>query len=182
MVVADNCAIAVNSIFADYQSLDGSHLLLGAIFFTFQIYGDFSGYSDIAIGTARLFGINLMRNFNYPYFSRDIAEFWRRWHISLTTWFRDYIYFPLGGSRCSKWKTMRNTAIIFLVSGFWHGANWTFVCWGAYHAFLFFASVTFREKSGIHGCCSERSFTTFCQGSFSDAYNFYACCDRLDNI
>lgn len=138
MVVADNCAIAVNSIFADYQSLDGSHLLLGAIFFTFQIYGDFSGYSDIAIGTARLFGINLMRNFNYPYFSRDIAEFWRRWHISLTTWFRDYIYFPLGGSRCSKWKTMRNTAIIFLVSGFWHGANWTFVCWGAYHAFLFF--------------------------------------------
>ncbi len=138
MVVADNCAIAVNTIFADYQSLDGSHLLLGAIFFTFQIYGDFSGYSDIAIGVARLFGINLMRNFNYPYFSRDIAEFWRRWHISLTTWFRDYIYFPLGGSRCSKWKTMRNTAIIFLVSGFWHGANWTFVCWGAYHALLFF--------------------------------------------
>lgn len=137
MVVADNCAAAVNMIFNDYQSLSGTHLFLGAVFFTFQIYGDFSGYSDIAIGTARLFGVNLMRNFNYPYFSRDIAEFWRRWHISLTTWFRDYIYIPLGGSRCSKWKSMRNTLIIFLVSGFWHGANWTFIAWGAYHALLF---------------------------------------------
>lgn len=137
MVVADNCAMAVNRIFDDYQALDGMHLFLGAIFFTFQIYGDFSGYSDIAIGTARLFGINLMRNFNYPYFSRNIAEFWRRWHISLTTWFRDYIYIPLGGSRCGRWKAMRNTVVIFLVSGFWHGANWTFICWGAYHALLF---------------------------------------------
>lgn len=138
MVVADNCAMAVNIIFSEYQALDGTHLFLGALFFTFQIYGDFSGYSDIAIGTARLFGIRLMRNFNFPYFSRDIAEFWRRWHISLTTWFRDYIYFPLGGSRCGRWRTMCNTAVIFLVSGFWHGANWTFVCWGAYHALLFF--------------------------------------------
>lgn len=137
MVVADNCATAVNAIFSDYASLGGTHLLVGAIFFTFQIYGDFSGYSDIAIGSARLFGISLMRNFNFPYFSRDIAEFWRRWHISLTTWFRDYIYIPLGGSRCSKWKAMRNTLIIFLVSGFWHGANWTFICWGFYHACLF---------------------------------------------
>jgi D-alanyl-lipoteichoic acid acyltransferase DltB (MBOAT superfamily) len=110
---------------------------LGAVFFAFQIYGDFSGYSDIAIGTARLFGFDLMRNFNFPYFSRDIAEFWRRWHISLTTWFRDYIYIPLGGSRVSKRKVIRNTFIIFLVSGFWHGANWTFVAWGAYHAILF---------------------------------------------
>lgn len=110
---------------------------MGALFFTIQIYGDFSGYSDIAIGCARLFGINLMQNFNYPYFSRDIAEFWRRWHISLTTWFRDYIYIPLGGSRVGKWKGFRNTMIIFLVSGFWHGANWTFIAWGAYHAFLF---------------------------------------------
>lgn len=123
MVVADNCAVAVNLIFDEYQTLGGTHLFLGALFFTFQIYGDFSGYSDIAIGTARLFGVNLMRNFNFPYFSRDIAEFWRRWHISLTTWFRDYIYIPLGGSRCGKWKAMRNTLIIFLVSGFWHGAN-----------------------------------------------------------
>ena len=137
VVVADNCATVVNMIFEDYQAYDGPYLLMGAIFFTFQIYGDFSGYSDIAIGTSRLFGIDLMRNFNFPYFSRDVAEFWRRWHISLTTWFRDYIYFPLGGSRCSKTKAMRNTLIIFLVSGFWHGANWTFICWGAYHAFLF---------------------------------------------
>lgn len=138
MVVADNCAMMVNRIFDEYQTLDGINLFLGGIFFTFQIYGDFSGYSDIAIGTARLFGIHLMRNFNFPYFSRDIAEFWRRWHISLTTWFRDYIYIPLGGSRCGRWKTARNTLIIFLVSGFWHGANWTFICWGAFHALLFF--------------------------------------------
>lgn len=138
MIIADNCALAVNQYFAEYASLDGFNLFIGAFLFTFQIYGDFSGYSDIAIGTAKLFGINLMRNFNYPYFSRDIAEFWRRWHISLTTWFRDYIYIPLGGSRCSKWKIARNTFVIFLVSGFWHGANWTFLCWGAYHALLFF--------------------------------------------
>lgn len=137
VVVADNCAVVVNMVFNDYQTYDGPYLLMAAIFFTFQIYGDFSGYSDIAIGTARLFGIDLMKNFNFPYFSRDVAEFWRRWHISLTTWFRDYIYFPLGGSRCSKLKAIRNTFIIFLVSGFWHGANWTFICWGLYHALLF---------------------------------------------
>ena len=112
-------------------------MLLAAILFTFQIYGDFSGYSDIAIGTAKLFGIKLMRNFNNPYFSRDIAEFWRKWHISLTTWFRDYVYIPLGGSRVGKWKIVRNTFVIFLLSGFWHGANWTFIAWGAYHAILF---------------------------------------------
>lgn len=137
MVIADNCATVVNLIFNDYQSQGSPTLLLGAFLFTFQIYGDFSGYSDIAIGTARLFGIDLMRNFNFPYFSRDIAEFWRRWHISLTTWFRDYIYIPLGGSRHGKRKSFRNTMIIFLVSGFWHGANWTFICWGAFHALLF---------------------------------------------
>ncbi len=137
IVIADNCAVYVNQVFENYQDQTGSTLLLAAIFFTFQIYGDFSGYSDIAIGCARLFGINLMRNFNFPYFSRDIAEFWRRWHISLTTWFRDYIYIPLGGSRTTKAKVIRNTFIIFLVSGFWHGANWTFIAWGAYHALLF---------------------------------------------
>lgn len=137
MVVADNCATMANSIFNNYEMHNGSTLVLGAIFFSFQIYGDFSGYSDIAIGTARLFGIDLMRNFNFPYFSRDIAEFWRRWHISLTTWFRDYIYIPLGGSRVGKEKAMRNTFVIFLVSGLWHGANWTFILWGAYHALLF---------------------------------------------
>lgn len=149
MVVADNCAKAVDLIFNDYQSLDGFNLFLGAVFFTFQIYGDFSGYSDIAIGTARLFGIDLMRNFNFPYFSRDIAEFWRRWHISLTTWFRDYIYIPLGGSREGRWKSFRNTLVIFLVSGFWHGANWTFVCWGAYHALLFLP-LLLRGKNRKH--------------------------------
>ncbi len=138
MVIADNCAAAVNSIWATYDQQSGLMLILGALFFTFQIYGDFSGYSDIAIGVAKLFGINLKRNFNFPYFSRDIAEFWRRWHISLTTWFRDYIYIPLGGSRCARWKVMRNTLIIFLVSGLWHGANWTFIVWGLYHALLFF--------------------------------------------
>lgn len=138
MVVADNCATVVNFIYGDYTNQSGFVLMLGGIFFTFQIYSDFSGYSDIAIGTARLFGINLTRNFNFPYFSRNIAEFWRRWHISLTTWFRDYIYIPLGGSRCVRWKVARNTMIIFLLSGFWHGANWTFIFWGAYHALLFF--------------------------------------------
>ena len=154
IVVADNCAVYVDQVFGDIGAHSGSTLLLAAVLFTFQIYGDFSGYSDIAIGTAKLFGIKLMRNFNVPYFSRDIAEFWRRWHISLTTWFRDYVYIPLGGSRpvvpnrlkakgerreawYTKWIAVRNTFVIFLLSGFWHGANWTFVLWGAYHALLF---------------------------------------------
>ena len=137
IVIADNCAIFVNQVWATYDTQSGSTLLFAAVLFTFQIYGDFSGYSDIAIGTAKLFGIKLMRNFNNPYFSRDIAEFWRRWHISLTTWFRDYVYIPLGGSRVGKWKIVRNTFVIFLLSGFWHGANWTFLIWGAFHAALF---------------------------------------------
>lgn len=137
IVIADNCAFLANKIFENYQNCNAPILWLGAFLFTFQIYGDFSGYSDIAIGTAKLFGIHLSRNFHFPYFSRDIAEFWRRWHISLNTWFRDYIYIPLGGSRCSKIKIIRNTLIIFLLSGLWHGANWTFIIWGVYHAFLF---------------------------------------------
>lgn len=137
VVVADNCAVYVDQVFSTYTEQSGSTLLMAAIFFTFQIYGDFSGYSDIAIGTAKLFGFNLRRNFNVPYFSRDIAEFWRRWHISLTTWFRDYVYIPLGGSRVSKIKVVRNTFVVFLLSGFWHGANWTFIVWGVYHAILF---------------------------------------------
>ncbi len=137
IVVADNCAVFVDTIWGDYAGQHGSTLVVAAFLFSIQIYCDFSGYSDIAIGCAKLFGIKLMRNFNVPYFSRDIAEFWRRWHISLTTWFRDYIYIPLGGSRVSKAKMIRNTLIIFLVSGLWHGANWTFVAWGAYHAVLF---------------------------------------------
>ena len=137
MVVADSCAIYVDNIFAHPDWFNGSSLLLAAVLFTIQIYGDFSGYSDIAIGCAKLFGIRLRRNFDVPYFSRDIAEFWRRWHISLTTWFRDYIYIPMGGSRVPKWRVVLNTLVIFLVSGMWHGANWTFLAWGAYHALLF---------------------------------------------
>jgi alginate O-acetyltransferase complex protein AlgI len=137
MVIADNCAYFANMFFNNYTEHPGSALLLGGIFFAFQIYGDFSGYSDIAIGTSRLFGFNLMQNFNYPYFSRDMAEFWRRWHISLSTWFRDYLYIPLGGSRGSTYKKVRNIFIIFGVSGFWHGANWTFIIWGLLNAIYF---------------------------------------------
>lgn len=137
MVIADNCAVYADQIFNNSADQSGSTLVLGALFFTFQIYGDFSGYSDIGIGTARLFGFDLRRNFNFPYFSRDIAEFWRNWHISLSTWFRDYLYIPLGGSRGGTWMRVRNTFIIFLVSGFWHGANWTFVVWGALNAIYF---------------------------------------------
>ena len=136
LVIADNCASIVNSFWNDYNELSGLSLLALGVLFTFQIYSDFSGYSDIAIGCARLFGISLKQNFNFPYFSRSIPEFWRRWHISLMTWFRDYIYFPLGGSRCARWKVIRNTLIVFFVSGLWHGANWTFICWGIYHACL----------------------------------------------
>ena len=137
VVIADNCAEYANIIFNNTTDYSGSTLALGALFFTFQIYGDFSGYSDIAIGTARLFGFNLRQNFAFPYFSRDIAEFWRRWHISLSTWFRDYLYIPLGGSRGNIGKKIRNTFIIFIVSGFWHGANWTFIIWGALNAIYF---------------------------------------------
>lgn len=137
IVIADNCAEYANLIFNNSNDYSGSTLVLGALFFTFQIYGDFSGYSDIAIGTARLFGFDIMRNFNFPYFSRDIAEFWRRWHISLSTWFRDYLYIPLGGSKGGTIMKIRNTFIIFIVSGFWHGANWTFVVWGALNAIYF---------------------------------------------
>jgi D-alanyl-lipoteichoic acid acyltransferase DltB (MBOAT superfamily) len=137
IVIADNCAEYANQIFNNSGDHSGSTLVLGVIFFSFQIYGDFSGYSDIAIGTARLFGFNIMRNFAFPYFSRDIAEFWRRWHISLSTWFRDYLYIPLGGSRGGTWMKIRNTFVIFIVSGFWHGANWTFIIWGALNAIYF---------------------------------------------
>jgi D-alanyl-lipoteichoic acid acyltransferase DltB (MBOAT superfamily) len=138
ILIADNCALFANRIFDNYTDYNGSTLIVGAIFFAFQIYGDFSGYSDIALGSARLLGFDLLRNFAFPYFSRDIAEFWRRWHISLSSWFRDYLYIPLGGSKGGgTWRRVRNTFIIFLVSGFWHGANWTFVIWGALNALYF---------------------------------------------
>lgn len=137
VVIADTCATYTNAIFDNYSSMNSFSLILGAVYFAFQIYGDFSGYSDIALGTSKLFGIDLLRNFNYPYFSRDIAEFWRRWHISLSSWFRDYLYIPLGGSKGGLWMKIRNTFIIFIVSGFWHGANWTYVFWGFLNAVYF---------------------------------------------
>jgi alginate O-acetyltransferase complex protein AlgI len=146
VVIADNCAKFANIIFDNYTDYSGSTLALGAVFFAFQIYGDFSGYSDIALGTARLFGIDLLRNFAFPYFSRDIAEFWRRWHISLSTWFRDYLYIPLGGSKGGMWMKVRNTFIIFLVSGFWHGANWTFIVWGLLNALYIMPSIIFKTN------------------------------------
>lgn len=137
LIIADSLAVTVNEIFGNYEAFSGSTLALGAVYFAFQIYGDFSGYTDIALGTAKLLGFELLTNFKFPYFSRDIAEFWRRWHISLSSWFRDYVYIPLGGSRGGKWMALRNIFIIFLLSGFWHGANWTYLAWGAYHALLF---------------------------------------------
>ncbi|PKQ46731.1 MBOAT family O-acyltransferase [Confluentibacter flavum] len=149
IVIADNCAEVVNQIFNNTGDFSGSTLVVGAVLFAFQIYGDFSGYSDIAIGTSRLFGFDLKQNFAFPYFSRDIAEFWRRWHISLSTWFRDYLYIPLGGSRGSKFQQIRNVFIIFVVSGFWHGPNWTFIVWGALNA-LYFLPLLLGSKNRKH--------------------------------
>ncbi|MDR6944309.1 MBOAT family O-acyltransferase [Mucilaginibacter pocheonensis] len=146
VVIADNCAEYANLIFNHSSNYSGSSLVLGALLFTFQIYCDFSGYSDIAIGTARLLGIELLRNFAFPYFSRDIAEFWRRWHISLSSWFKDYLYIPLGGSKGGLWMRVRNTFIIFLVSGFWHGANWTFIIWGGLNALFIMPSIIFKTN------------------------------------
>lgn len=154
VVIADSCGVIVDEIFSNGNDHSGSTLLMGAVFFAFQIYGDFSGYSDMAIGIARLFGFKLMRNFAYPYFSRDIAEFWRRWHISLSTWFRDYLYIPLGGSQVAKGRVVLNVFIIFVVSGFWHGANWTFIVWGALNAIYFLPLLLLksnRKNIGIVG-------------------------------
>ena len=146
VVIADSLAPIVDDIFSNYQDFGGGTLWLGAIYFSFQIYCDFSGYSDIAIGTSKLFGFELMSNFKFPYFSRNIGEFWRRWHISLSTWFRDYLYIPLGGSQEGKWKSIRNIFIIFLVSGFWHGANWSFIFWGLFHSILFLPTFMFNKN------------------------------------
>lgn len=162
MVIADNCAIEADRIFDEPGLYAGSTLLLGAFYFAMQIYGDFSGYSDIALGCSRLFGFSLMRNFAFPYFSRDIAEFWRRWHISLSSWFRDYVYVPLGGSRGGRWHAVRNTFIIFLLSGFWHGANWTFVCWGAINALYFLPLLMAGKNRRFMGVVAEgRLFPSF---------------------
>ncbi|MBT2163196.1 MBOAT family O-acyltransferase [Zobellia barbeyronii] len=159
VVIADSLAPRANDIFANYQDYDGGTLWLGAIYFSFQIYCDFSGYSDIAIGTSKLFGFELMSNFKFPYFSRNIGEFWRRWHISLSTWFRDYLYIPLGGSKGGKWQSLKNIFIIFLVSGFWHGANWTFLMWGFIHALLYVPLFYFDlNRKYVGGIVAQNKF------------------------
>lgn len=158
MVIADNCAKAVDLVWADYGTFSGSHLFVVAILYSIQIYGDFSGYSDMAIGCAKLFGIKISPNFRFPYFSRNVAEFWRRWHISLNAWFRDYLYIPLGGSREGKWKTIRNTLIVFTVCGFWHGANWTFIIWGLFHGLLFVPRLLLGTQKKESGVVAENTF------------------------
>lgn len=191
IVIADSCATYVNAIFDNPQNLNSLTLIMGAIYFAFQIYGDFAGYSNIAIGTAKLFGFNLMRNFNYPYFSRDIAEFWRRWHISLSTWFRDYLYIPLGGSKGSKKQQIRNIFIIFLISGFWHGANWTFIVWGGIHALIFIPLLLMnKNRKHLETISSERMLPsirefiqmliTFCLTSF--AWIFFRSASITDSL
>jgi D-alanyl-lipoteichoic acid acyltransferase DltB (MBOAT superfamily) len=167
VVIADNCARYANIAFGNYNEVGSMSLLLGAFFFTFQIYGDFSGYSSIAIGCAKLFGIKLQPNFRVPYFSRDIAEFWKRWHISLNKWFVDYVYIPLGGSRVSKIKVIRNIFTIFLLSGLWHGANWTYVVWGLYHACLFLPLILLNKNHKYSGgFCEDKNFP-----SLHEAFN-----------
>ncbi|WP_313000618.1 MBOAT family O-acyltransferase [Chryseobacterium gleum] len=162
MVIADNCAPLVNEIFTNYQTESPANLLMGAVLFAFQIYGDFSGYSDIALGVSRLFGIELLKNFAFPYFSRDIAEFWRRWHISLSSWFRDYLYIPLGGSKGGLMMKVRNTFIIFLVSGFWHGANWTFIIWGGLNALYFMPLLLAdRNRQNLEVVAMDRLLPSF---------------------
>ena len=158
MVIADNCADIVDKVWFDYSQHSSLMLVIAAVLFSFQIYGDFSGYSDIAIGTGKLFGIKLMRNFNLPYFSRSVSEFWKRWHISLNTWFVDYVYIPLGGSREGKWKTFRNTFVIFFLSGLWHGANWTYVTWGVYHATLFLPLVLVGNRQKYTDVVAQNSY------------------------
>jgi alginate O-acetyltransferase complex protein AlgI len=146
MIIADNCAAIVNMLYSNYSNYTSYSLIIGAVLFSFQIYCDFSGYSDIALGVSRLFGIRLLKNFSFPYFSRNIAEFWRRWHISLSSWFRDYLYIPLGGSKVKTLKKVRNTFIIFIVSGFWHGANFTFIFWGFLNACYFLPSLLLNKN------------------------------------
>jgi len=180
IVIADNCAEFADQIFNNSEQYGGLTLVLGALFFTFQIYCDFSGYSDIALGTARLFGIELLRNFAFPYFSRDIAEFWRRWHISLSTWFRDYLYIPLGGSKGGTRMKVRNTFIIFLVSGFWHGANWTFIAWGGSECYLFPAPTSYQKEQGQFKYRGQRSRTSNISGGDRHIIDFRSYSNSMD--
>ena len=173
VVIADSCAEYANLIFNNYNDYQGVTLLLGAFFFTIQIYGDFSGYSDIALGTARLLGIDLIRNFSFPYFSRDISEFWRRWHISLSTWFRDYLYIPLGGSKGSMWQKVRNTFIIFIVSGFWHGANWTFIIWGLLNALYILPLILFGSNRTYLNTVAQGKYLPTIREVFSVGLTFF---------
>ena len=147
VVIADNAAILVNGIFSSYESQNSISLILGSLLFSFQIYCDFSGYSDIAIGVSRLFGFDLITNFKFPFLARNIGEHWKRWHISLTSWFRDYLYIPLGGNRKSPSRTYINVFVVFLVSGFWHGANWTFIVWGTLHGLFYLIYFKYGKKS-----------------------------------
>lgn len=150
IVIADNAAFMVDEIFLDYTNQSSLSLILGVVLFAFQIYGDFSGYSDIAIGLSRIFGFDLMLNFRFPYLAQNINDFWKRWHISLSSWFRDYVYIPLGGSRVSTWVSFRNVLIVFLVSGFWHGANWTFIIWGLIHGILYVPFFFMKPHQDLH--------------------------------
>ena len=161
IVIGDLAAIMVNDIFNNYNLYNGSSLAIGAVLFAFQIYGDFSGYSDIAMGVSKLFGIELLKNFSLPYFSRDIAEFWRRWHISLSSWFRDYVYIPLGGSKSTTFKKIRNIFIIFILSGFWHGANWTFIIWGLLNAMYFLPLMLLKNNRNNITIVAYESNATF---------------------
>ena len=165
VAIADSCGIYVDEIFANYQQYNSLILLMGLFFFSIQIYADFSGYSDIAIGVARMFGFNLMVNFKMPNFSRDVAEYWRRWHVSLSTWFKDYVYIPLGGSRGGKWMILRNTLLVFLISGFWHGADWTFVIWGALNGILFLPLILMgKNRKYLNTVAENRILPSFKEG------------------
>lgn len=176
VAIADTCASVVNPIF-ELDSCSSPQLMIGAVCFAFQIYCDFSGYSDIAIGIAKLLGFRLMTNFRFPYFSRDIAEFWRRWHISLSTWFRDYVYIPLGGSRVSKTRSVFNIFIVFLISGFWHGANWTFLVWGAINALLFVPLfLSDKNRKHIDSIVAERRYFPSLREVMAMAWTFGAVC------
>jgi len=174
VVVADTIAMQVDQVFnaGDYSSFHGSTLLFAGILFAFQIYCDFSGYSDIAVGTAKLFGFNLMRNFAYPFFSRNISEFWQRWHISLSTWFRDYVFIPLGGNRVSVSVYVRNIIITFVLSGFWHGANWTFIIWGAFHAIYYLPLLLVPSKGKYHGIVAENRMLPSVKELFQMGFTF----------